>query len=179
MHPMISLVFLFLLLALHHAAVWLSIFHLFPLALGTVFLSGAFDTRRQDGEVIAAPVTAATTVYQGAMVVWDGAGNVEPLIGNAASQPANFAGVARTGAKGGGDSTQADALAASGQVLVERRGIFYYNTDDVSPKLGQVVYGITDNYVSATAGATSIKVGTIAEIPGDGTVGVQITGAVV
>ncbi len=179
MHPLISLTFLLLLLALHHAAVWLSFFHLFPLALGTVFLSGAFDTRRQDGEVIAAPVTAAKTVYQGALVVWDGAGNVLPLVGNAATQPASFAGVARTGALGGGDPTQADPLAAAGQVLVERRGIFYYNTGDATPELGQVVYGITDNYVSATAGATSIKVGTIVEIPGDGTVGVQITGAVV
>lgn len=161
-------------------------FHLVPkiaagggVLMGTTFLAGAFDTRRQDGEVVAVPVTAAKTVYQGAMVVWDGAGNVEPLVGNAASQPANFAGVARTGAPGGGDPTQADPLAASGQVLVERRGIFYYETADASPQLGEVVYGITDNWVSATAGATSIKVGTIVEIPGDGTVGVQITGAVV
>lgn len=149
------------------------------LALGTVFLTGAFDTRRQDGEVISAPVTNGKTAFQGAMLVWDGAGNVQPLVGNAASQPANFAGVARTGAKGGGDATQADALAAAGILLVERFGVFYYNTGDASPELGQVVYGITDNYVSSAAGATSIKVGTIVEVPGDGTVGVDINDAVV
>lgn len=148
------------------------------LLAGTAILSGAWDTKRMDGEVLAVPVTASKTVYQGALLVWDAAGNVEPLVGNVASQPANFAGVARTGAKGGGDSTQADSLAAAGTVLVERRGVFFYNTDDGSPYIGQPVFGITDNFVSSVAGATSIAVGTIVEIPGDGTVGVQISNSV-
>ncbi len=145
----------------------------------TAILAGAFDTQRKDGRVISAPVTASKTVYQGALLVWDGAGNVEPLVGNVAAQPANFAGVARTGAQGGGDATQADPLAAAGTVLIERQGVFYYNTDDVSPKVGTKVYGITDNYVSAIAGATSIAVGVIVDVPGDGTVGVEINNSVV
>ncbi len=145
----------------------------------TAFLAGAFDTQRKDGMIIAAPVTAAKTVFQGALVVWDGSGNVEPANGIIAAQPANFAGVARTGAAGGGDATQADPLAAEGDVLVDRKGIFFLNTSDAAPELGQKVFAITDNYVSAVAGATSIPCGTIVEIPGDGTVGVQIDDAVI
>lgn len=148
------------------------------LLAGTSFLSGAWDTKRMDGEVMAVPVAATKTVYQGALVVYDGAGNVQPLVGNTASQPANFAGVARTGAKGGGDPTQADPLAAAGTALVERRGVFFFNDSDASPFVGQAVFGVTDNYVSGTAGATSIAVGTIVEIPGDGTVGVFISNSV-
>lgn len=140
-----------------------------------VALTAAFDAQKKDGRVILANVTAAKTVFQGALVVFDGAGNVEPLVGGVVSQPAIFAGVARSGAPGGGDPTQAEPLAAAGQVLVEREGVFYYNDADASPFVGQAVFGITDNYVSGTAGATSIAVGTIVDIPGDGTVGVAIS----
>ncbi len=142
-------------------------------------LTSAFDVARKEGLITTAPVTAGKTVYQGGMLVWDGAGNVEPLVGNVAAQPATFAGIARTGAIGGGDPTSPNQLASLGEVEITRKGVAYYNTADASPKLGQVVYGITDNYVSATAGTTSIKVGTIVDIPGDGTVGVSIDTSVV
>jgi hypothetical protein len=142
-------------------------------------LTAAFDTGRKEGHIITAPVGAGKTVYQGGMLVWDGAGNVQPLVGGTAAQPASFAGIARTGAVGGGDATAADNLAALGEVQINRHGVVYYNTDDATPKLGEVVYGITDNYVSSVAGATSIKVGVVVDIPGDGTVGVQIDNAVV
>lgn len=141
-------------------------------------LSAAFDAQTKEGKAATAAVTAGKTVYQGALLVWDGAGAVEPLVGGTASQPANFAGVARTGAIGGGDATQADELAAAGDVVIERGGVFYYHTDDASPYVGQPVFGITDNYVSATPGTTSIAVGVIVDIPGDGTVGVDITRSV-
>lgn|SRR6185437_3359061 len=147
--------------------------------MAAVALTAAYDPGNKEGRQITAPVTAAKTVFQGGMLVFDGAGGVEPLVGGTAAQPAAFAGVARTGAIGGGDSTAADQLAALGQVRIERKGVFYFNTTDASPVLGEVVYGITDNYVSTIAGATSIKVGTVVDIPGDGTLGVQIDNAVV
>jgi len=147
--------------------------------MAAVALTAAYDAGRKDGVTSTAPVTAAKTVFQGGMLVWDGAGGVEPLVGGSAAQPASFAGVARSGAIGGGDSTSPNQLAYVGLVRIERRGVFYFNTADAAPVLGEVVFGITDNYVSSVAGATSIKVGTVVDIPGDGTLGVQIDLAVV
>jgi len=137
-------------------------------------LTANTDAARSDGHFIAALVGAGKTVFQNALVVFDGAGNVQPLASGAAA-PAGFAGVSRRGPTvGGGDATQADYLASIGKTEISRDGIFTFADADASPFIGQLVFGIDDQTVSGTAGTTSIKVGTIVDIPATGFVRVQI-----
>ena len=132
-------------------------------------LSEARDTIRRDGELIQFPVKAGATIYQGALLEFNG-GAVQP-----AAKGANkvIAGVAEEGGAVVAGGSDGDA-----KVLVRRPGMFKFANAAATGAIaagdvGKNAYITDDQTVTKTATGSSIA-GRIIAVDADGGIWVEI-----
>ena len=134
-------------------------------------LTDDFEARRQDGEIIAFPVKASTTIYKGALVAIDtSTGYAVP-----ASDAANriFVGVAVEKADNSSGSSGDET------VRVFRTGTFQFNCSSADQTwVGKKVYAVDDNTVALAATTTNdVLVGVVVSYESSTKVKVAINGA--
>lgn len=145
-------------------------------------LSAAYDAHQKDGELVACPVAANTTIFKGALVaVLLSTGFAQPgadaagtaFLGVAHETKINTAATALPG--GAGPAGAAGAL----KVRVEKHGTYVYNKAAASPTdLGKPVFLVDDNTVSTAATANNIPCGYVVEVVSSTQVRVRINRSV-
>jgi hypothetical protein len=143
-------------------------------------LTAPYDTHSKDGELIAYPIAANTTIFKGALVEIVG-GFAQP---GADTAGAAFAGVAHetkinTAAtllpNAGGPAGAAGAL----KVRVDKTGSLLYNkAAAVAADIGKQAFIVDDNTVSTAPTANNLSAGYVVEVPDAAHVRVRINRSV-
>ena len=143
-------------------------------------LAAAYDAHKKDGELVAYPIAANTTIWKGALVGLVG-GYAVPA-SDAASEA--FAGVAHE-SKANQASTLlpggAGPAGAAGALLirVEKLGTFHYSkTAAVATDIGKQVFIVDDNTVSVAGTTNNLPAGYVVEVPDASHVRVRINRSV-
>lgn len=143
-------------------------------------LAAAYDPHPKDGELVAYPVAANTTIYKGALVSLTG-GYAKPgadtastvFVGVAHETKVNTSATVLPG--GAGVAGAAGALS----IRVEKKGSYLYNrASSTVADIGKATQIVDDNTVATTGTTNAIGCGYIAEVPDANHVRVRIDRAV-
>ena len=145
-------------------------------------LTGSYDPKRKDGQLIRYPLAAGVHVFKGALVCVSTASGL--LVPGADAAGVVCVGVAYEEGNNGAGAVQYDGSVSSGaagavSVRVETVGLYqYHKTGAVQADVGKQAFLVDDNTVSTVATTDNIKCGVVGGLVDSGTVAVLIDGRI-